>query len=457
MFTSYAQNFEDVILWRALKHVENGFYIDIGAQDPVEDSVSLSFYEQGWRGVHVEPTSHYAAKLRAARADEEVIEAAIGAGTGILTFNEFSGTGLSTGDSAIAKQHAEAGLEMKEIPVPVVALQHLLDRHADREVHWLKIDVEGMESTVIESWGSSPVRPWIVVVESTLPRSNEKSHQKWDPHLKGLGYEFVYFDGLNRFYVSEEHSELKVSFGPGPNFFDEFVFPASSTSHMLAPMRQQLSMRDAKIDLLHQHIADADIANTEQLTLKETTIHERDIEIERLRRRIADAGIANTRQLADKEAAIQERDAEIARLSESITTLIEQVEQLAALTDAFRSSTSWKLTAPFRGLKVTASLLAQSPRAFANWLIPHARLWIRRRPLAKRILVRSLRAVPPLHHAISKAVSEAQLAISPDDFDHRTARISTLTTLSLNNESQRIQRHYSLLQSLLIRNKTRKG
>ena len=56
MFISYAQNFEDVILWRALKHVENGFYIDIGAQDPVIDSVSRGFYEKGWRGLHVEPT-----------------------------------------------------------------------------------------------------------------------------------------------------------------------------------------------------------------------------------------------------------------------------------------------------------------------------------------------------------------------------------------------------------------
>ena len=49
-FVSYAQNFEDVMLWRALKHVENGFYVDIGAQDPLVDSVSLAFYEHGWQG-----------------------------------------------------------------------------------------------------------------------------------------------------------------------------------------------------------------------------------------------------------------------------------------------------------------------------------------------------------------------------------------------------------------------
>ena len=43
---SYAQNFEDVMLWRALGQVENGVYIDIGAQHPLIDSVSKAFYEK---------------------------------------------------------------------------------------------------------------------------------------------------------------------------------------------------------------------------------------------------------------------------------------------------------------------------------------------------------------------------------------------------------------------------
>ena len=42
-FISYAQNFEDVMLRRVLKHVENGFYIDVGAQDPSADSVTKLF------------------------------------------------------------------------------------------------------------------------------------------------------------------------------------------------------------------------------------------------------------------------------------------------------------------------------------------------------------------------------------------------------------------------------
>ena len=43
---SYAQNFEDVMLWRALGHIDNGFYIDVGANDP------HSFLQQLARGSH---------------------------------------------------------------------------------------------------------------------------------------------------------------------------------------------------------------------------------------------------------------------------------------------------------------------------------------------------------------------------------------------------------------------
>ena len=66
-FVSFAQNFEDVILWRVLKDVLSGFYIDVGANDPVIDSVSYAFYQRGWRGIHVEPMPVYAEKIRAAR------------------------------------------------------------------------------------------------------------------------------------------------------------------------------------------------------------------------------------------------------------------------------------------------------------------------------------------------------------------------------------------------------
>lgn len=66
-FISYAQNLEDVILFRALKGVEQGFYIDAGAQDPEIDSVTKAFYERGWRGINIEPVERWFQDLVADR------------------------------------------------------------------------------------------------------------------------------------------------------------------------------------------------------------------------------------------------------------------------------------------------------------------------------------------------------------------------------------------------------
>lgn len=227
---SYAQNFEDVMLWRALGHVKNGFYIDVGAQDPVVDSVSLAFYEHGWRGVHIEPAHHYAALLRQHRPEETVLETAVGAEAGIIRFYEIPDSGISTADQGIAEKHRERGFNIVEINVPCVTLASVFKSCARKDVHWLKIDVEGLEEQVLAGWKPSKVRPWVVVVESTLPLTQVESYESWEPLLLSYGYSYVYFDGLNRFYVSNAKKELKRIFQAPPNVFDGFSISDSSSA-----------------------------------------------------------------------------------------------------------------------------------------------------------------------------------------------------------------------------------
>jgi FkbM family methyltransferase len=152
MLVSYAQNFEDVMLWRALGHVENGRYIDIGAHDPIVDSVSLMFYEHGWRGIHVEPTPTYAEALRQARPDERIIQAAVAGQNAIMSFYEIPDTGLSTIDRKIAERHINSGFTVRETAVPGITLDEVFSRETGNEVHWLKIDVEGGESFVLKGY-----------------------------------------------------------------------------------------------------------------------------------------------------------------------------------------------------------------------------------------------------------------------------------------------------------------
>lgn len=232
-FVSYAQNFEDVMLWRALKHVQNGVYVDVGAQHPVVDSVSKAFYELGWRGIHIEPVLEYAALLRKDRPDETVLQVALADVEGTLELNVIPDTGLSTAVDAYAQRHQmEQGFGSQRIHVPVLTLKSALKPLAGKDVHWLKIDVEGFEEQVLKGWDSQILRPWVMVVEATIPNSPEADYASWDPILTAADYQFVYFDGLNRFYVAKEHAELAEAFSCPPNVFDGVQLSGLASSEL---------------------------------------------------------------------------------------------------------------------------------------------------------------------------------------------------------------------------------
>jgi len=320
-FISYAQNFEDVMLWRALSHVDQGFYIDIGAQDPVIDSVSLAFYEHGWRGVHIEPTQQYSDKLREARPDEIIEQVALGNSEGPMTFYEFSDTGLSTADPEIAKRHQSAGYNAVRIEVPVVSLDAILEKYMHKAVHWLKLDVEGLEKSVLESWRISACRPWILVIESTKPLTQEQSHADWEPLVFEKDYSFVYFDGLNRFYVHRDRPELLDSFISPPNIFDGFVLSGSASQPFCQLIVDKVRQAEAKAQQADAKAQQAeDQARHAEAHAQQAEAHARQTE-------------AHARQA---EAHAQQAEAHA-----------QQVE-LALV--AMHNSSSWRLTEPLRKL-----------------------------------------------------------------------------------------------------------
>jgi FkbM family methyltransferase len=222
-FVSYAQNFEDVMLRRALAHVERGFYIDVGAGDPTTDSVTRSFYELGWRGINVEPVRGLFEALVRDRPRDINLQVAARGQAGEVQFYEIVGTGLSTLVGEIARQHADSETyDVHPYMVTARTLTEICREHDVHEVHFLKIDVEGAERDVLEGLDLSDVRPWIILIEATHPQSRIDRSESWEDLVLGRGYHRVWFDGLNRFYVADEHIELDVHFGLPPNLWDDF-------------------------------------------------------------------------------------------------------------------------------------------------------------------------------------------------------------------------------------------
>ena len=66
-------------------------------------------------------------------------------------------------------------------------------------------------------------RPWVIVVEATRPNDPAPAFQEWEHLLLGARYMLAYADGLNRFYVAEEHNFLVERLGKPPNVFDNYV------------------------------------------------------------------------------------------------------------------------------------------------------------------------------------------------------------------------------------------
>lgn len=225
---SYSQCGEDILLWRVLENVSKGFFIDIGAFDPSEDSVTRIFYDAGWSGINIEPNPVLFKRFVEDRPRDINLSIAISDRNAELELNLIGETGLTTLVSDVAEKHRSNGWLVEKIKVPTRPLADIWDEYVPdgQDVHFLKIDVEGAEEAVIRGADWSRYRPWIVVVEALEPHSTVKSHQNWDPLLQEAGYEFVNFDGLNRYYVARER----------PEFIEPLRAPLNFITHKYVPL-----------------------------------------------------------------------------------------------------------------------------------------------------------------------------------------------------------------------------
>ena len=238
---SYAQNREDILLWRALHDLPNGFYIDLGAEDPTQNSVTRAFYERGWHGINVEPVSAHFEKLCRERPRDLTLQLAIGDRGGWSVLYEFPNTGLSTLVEEVASRHQSEGVRYVERRIQMVTLSSLWENFVKGEVHFLKIDVEGYEPQVLSGMDLVRYRPWIILIEATEPRSSEETWYEWEDKILEAQYEFVHFDGLNRWYLAAERSEIRDRMDAPPNVFDRFELASTvSVCNRLAAAERDL-------------------------------------------------------------------------------------------------------------------------------------------------------------------------------------------------------------------------
>ncbi|MCR6491762.1 FkbM family methyltransferase [Cellulomonas sp. P24] len=224
-FVSYGQNAEDVVLYRALGDLPTGRYLEIGANDPTEDSISRPFYDRGWAGITVEPVRSLIDAHRRERPRDTQVHAVAGRpGVDHATLHEIPGTGLSTTIDHLRDAHRAAGLTAMDVDVRSLTVDQILEEQGPGELHFAVIDTEGAEADVLAGFDLRRWRPWVLVVEATVPNSSTPSHGEWESRVIDSGYRFCLFDGLSRFYVAEEHADdLQELLSTPANAVDNFV------------------------------------------------------------------------------------------------------------------------------------------------------------------------------------------------------------------------------------------
>lgn len=226
-FTSYAQNFEDVLLNRVFAGFSTGFYVDIGASHPVIDSVTKAFYDRGWTGLNIEPGDVFP-QLSYARPRDINLNIAVYDRVGEISFAQYpkDRDGLSYVEDDLASDSPattdEQGVRIRTVRCDT--LTNILESLPTRQhISFLKIDCEGAELAIIRSTNWREIRPTILVIEATKTQTNELANYKWEPILLEQGYIRAYFDGINCFYIPDENQSLLQHFTVPVNVLDNFI------------------------------------------------------------------------------------------------------------------------------------------------------------------------------------------------------------------------------------------
>ncbi|MEM1063527.1 MAG: FkbM family methyltransferase, partial [Planctomycetota bacterium] len=378
---------------------------------------------------------------------------------GSVTLFEPDVRGWATTSEGQGLQLIDSHVTCVERTVPVRTLTEMCDEHAGgRDIHFLKIDVEGAESDVIAGMDFTRYRPWILVIESCEPRTEVDSFDSWEPQVVASGYRHVYRDGLNRYYVAGEREELFEAFDLPPNLFDGYIFSREvETRQQLEDTRRHLvhqeqSLEDTMGELRRLRLTCAD--GERALARERGQTSRLDADLARARARIArlKAGsikviarrsVVRARVVAVSAAAASARTASRVdgRLRADISRGARQAHRLARATKVNAKRTAVRLDrmarrtkAGFDGMarraaartrnvaeqtaattrRVTTPLgvvgrkgikkSTRSARAAAKFSVLVTNAALNQVPGCKRLAVRALRAAPPVERRLREVV-----------------------------------------------------
>lgn len=200
--TTYSQCGEDLILDYFFHHKPNGFYVDVGANDPRIFSNTYYFYKKGWNGLVIEPNSKILNKYKILRARDEIVQCAIGE-RGLFTFFKFKENALNTMSSSVAESYEKMGHKiLSKENVSSVPLSDIFKDRKIEHIDFLSVDTEGQNYEVLQTNDWNIFRPTFVLVETAEydKPDDQTLEDKFNRFMEKAGYKKVANTPMNTIY-----------------------------------------------------------------------------------------------------------------------------------------------------------------------------------------------------------------------------------------------------------------
>jgi FkbM family methyltransferase len=208
-----AQAGEDIVIYDFFQEAPAGFFVEAGAYDGVAFSNTYLLEALGWKGLLVEPHPEYAPRCERNRPASIVRQAALGpeGASGEVEFtcaDNQAGAPLSflSSDVGHVERCRKEQCVLRTVRVPYTTLNDLLAGRTDR-VHFLSLDVEGMELDVLKGFDIARYRPEMILIES----DGQRHDATIEAYLQDLGYYAVGTKGCNVFFVPADQRQRFLS------------------------------------------------------------------------------------------------------------------------------------------------------------------------------------------------------------------------------------------------------
>ena len=159
---------EEILVNRILKSYKKGFFVDVGAHNPVIGSLTKRLYDKGWSGLNLDFSEPNIKLLKLFRRRDISIQTGVSDKNGMKESFSFD---PSSGTNTLNKEYAEGWsknfykkFEVKKIKCQT--LTNILDQYNVRsDFEYLNIDVEGHDLNVLKGFDLNFYKPKLITCE----------------------------------------------------------------------------------------------------------------------------------------------------------------------------------------------------------------------------------------------------------------------------------------------------